>query len=62
MSLLDIVSTQDEQFKENYPKIMKKIGKKKAPSTTEKEFLSLYRKKQKKLKVCIKKRNLADCG
>jgi hypothetical protein len=29
MSLLDIVSTQDEQFKENYPKIMKKIGKKK---------------------------------
>lgn len=29
MNLLDIVSTQDEQFKENYPKIMKKIGKKK---------------------------------
>jgi len=29
MSLLDIVSTQDEQFKENYPKIMKKISKKK---------------------------------
>lgn len=29
MSLLDIVSTQDEQFKENYPKIMKKINKKK---------------------------------
>ena len=29
MSLLDIVSTQDEQFKENYPKIMKKVGKKK---------------------------------
>lgn len=29
MTLLDIVSTQDEQFKENYPKIMKKIGKKK---------------------------------
>ena len=29
MSLLDIVSTQDDQFKENYPKIMKKIGKKK---------------------------------
>jgi hypothetical protein len=29
MSLLDIVSTHDEQFKENYPKIMKKIGKKK---------------------------------
>lgn len=29
MSLLDIVSTEDEQFKENYPKIMKKIGKKK---------------------------------
>ena len=29
MSLLDIVSTHDEQFKENYPKIMKKISKKK---------------------------------
>lgn len=29
MNSLDIVSTQDEQFKENYPKIMKKIGKKK---------------------------------
>ena len=29
MNLLDIVSTEDEQFKENYPKIMKKIGKKK---------------------------------
>lgn len=29
MSLLDIVSTQDEQFKENYPKIMKKVGRKK---------------------------------
>lgn len=29
MNLLDIVTTQDEQFKENYPKIMKKIGKKK---------------------------------
>ena len=29
MSLLDIVSTHDEQFKENYPKIMKKVGKKK---------------------------------
>lgn len=29
MNLLDIVSTQDEQFKENYPKIMRKVGKKK---------------------------------
>ena len=29
MSLLDIVSTEDEQFMENYPKIMKKIEKKK---------------------------------
>lgn len=29
MNSLDIVSTQDEQFKEHYPKIMKKIGKKK---------------------------------
>ena len=29
MNLLDIVSTQDEQFKENYPLIMKKVGKKK---------------------------------
>ena len=29
MSLLDIVSTEDEQFKQYYPKIMKKIEKKK---------------------------------
>ena len=29
MSQLDIVLTEDEQFKENYPKIMKKIEKKK---------------------------------
>ena len=29
MSLLDIVSTEDEQFMENYPKIMKKVEKKK---------------------------------
>ena len=29
MNLLDIVSTQDEQFKENYPKIMKKVEHKK---------------------------------
>lgn len=29
MSMLDLVSTEDELFKENYPKIMKKIGKKK---------------------------------
>jgi hypothetical protein len=29
MSLLDIVSTEDEQFKENYPKIMKKVERKK---------------------------------
>lgn len=29
MNQLDIVLTQDEQFKENYPKIMKKINKKK---------------------------------
>ena len=29
MNSLDIVSTENEQFKENYPKIMKKIGKKK---------------------------------
>jgi hypothetical protein len=29
MSLLDIVSTENDQFKENYPKIMKKVEKKK---------------------------------
>ena len=29
MSSLDIVTTEDEQFKEYYPKIMKKVEKKK---------------------------------
>jgi hypothetical protein len=29
MNMLDIVSTEEEQFKENYPKIMRKVGKKK---------------------------------